>query len=78
MFRRGALSATASLAVVLLAATGCKVQVSNAAPGGSSTADAVQARKLGRDQGRAPDRRAGRGLLPRLQPHQTAPGTAST
>ena len=47
MFRRGALSATASLAVVLLAATGCKVQVSNAAPGGSSTADAVQAGSSG-------------------------------
>jgi len=43
MFRRSALSVAASLAVVLLAATGCKVQVSNAAPGGSSTADAVQA-----------------------------------
>jgi phosphatidylserine/phosphatidylglycerophosphate/cardiolipin synthase-like enzyme len=36
MFRRSALSAAASLAVVLFAATGCKVQVSSAAPGGSS------------------------------------------
>ncbi len=30
-FRRSALSAAASLAVVLFAATGCKIQVSNAA-----------------------------------------------
>ena len=43
MFRRSALSAAASLAVVLLAVTGCKIQVSNAAPGGASTADPVQA-----------------------------------
>jgi hypothetical protein len=43
MFRRSALPATVSLAVVLLAATGCKIQVSGAAPGGSSTAGAVQA-----------------------------------
>jgi phosphatidylserine/phosphatidylglycerophosphate/cardiolipin synthase-like enzyme len=47
MFRRSALSAAASLAVVLFAATGCKIQVSNAAPGGSSTADAVQAGSSG-------------------------------
>src|SRR5690349_16034552 len=43
MFRRSALSAAASLAVVLLAATGCKVQASGAAPDGTSTAGAVQA-----------------------------------
>src|SRR6188472_306215 len=43
MFRRSALSAAASLAVVLLAVTGCKIQVSGAAPGDTSTADAVQA-----------------------------------
>src|SRR5436309_6596700 len=44
MFRRSALSAAASLAVVLLlAVTGCKIQVSGAAPGGTSTAGAVQA-----------------------------------
>ena len=47
MFRHSALSAAASLAVVLFAATGCKVQVSNAAPGGSPTADAVQAGSSG-------------------------------
>src|SRR6201987_1163077 len=39
MFRRSALPAAASLAVVLLAATGCKIQVSGAAP----TSGAVQA-----------------------------------
>ena len=39
MFRRSALTAAASLAVVLLAVTGCKVQVSAADPGGGSTAD---------------------------------------
>ena len=43
MFRRSALTAAASLAVVLLAVTGCKVQVSAADPGGASTAGAVQA-----------------------------------
>jgi hypothetical protein len=43
MFRRSALSAAASLAVVLLAVTGCKIQVSGAAPGGTSTAGAEQA-----------------------------------
>ena len=43
MFRRSALSAAASLAVVLLAVTGCKIQVSGADPGGTSTAGAVQA-----------------------------------
>ena len=32
MFRRSALSAAASLAVVLLAVTGCKIQVSGADP----------------------------------------------
>jgi phosphatidylserine/phosphatidylglycerophosphate/cardiolipin synthase-like enzyme len=47
MFRRSALSAAASLAVVLFAAAGCKIQVSNAAPDGSSTADAVQAGSSG-------------------------------
>ncbi len=41
MFRRSALTAAASLAVVLLAVTGCKVQVS--AADGASTAGAVQA-----------------------------------
>jgi cardiolipin synthase len=41
MFRRSALPAAASLAVVLLAVTGCKIQVSGAAPGGTSTAGAV-------------------------------------
>jgi phosphatidylserine/phosphatidylglycerophosphate/cardiolipin synthase-like enzyme len=40
MFRRSALPAAASLAVVLLAVTGCKIQVSDAAPGGTSTAGA--------------------------------------
>ena len=39
MFRRRALPAAASLAIVLLAATGCKIQVSD----GSSTTGAVQA-----------------------------------
>ena len=43
MFRRSALPAAASLAVVLLAVTGCKIQVSAADPGGTSTAGAVQA-----------------------------------
>ena len=43
MFRRSALPAAVSLAVVLLAVTGCKIQVSDAAPGGTSTAGAVQA-----------------------------------
>ena len=43
MFRRSALSVAASLTVVLLAAAGCKVQVSDAAADGASTADAVQA-----------------------------------
>jgi cardiolipin synthase A/B len=43
MFRRSALTAAASLAVVLLAVTGCKVQVSAADPAGASTAGAVQA-----------------------------------
>ena len=41
MFRRSALPAAASLAVVLLAVTGCKIQVSAADPGGTSTADGV-------------------------------------
>ena len=39
MIRRSVLTAAASLAVVLLAVTGCKVQVSAADPGGASTAD---------------------------------------
>jgi hypothetical protein len=39
MFRRSALPAAASLAVVLLAAAGCDIQLSGAAP----TAGAVQA-----------------------------------
>ena len=43
MFRRSALPVAASLAVVLLAATGCKIQVSGAAADGASTASAVQA-----------------------------------
>jgi hypothetical protein len=43
MFRRSALGGAASLAVVLLAVTGCKIQVSGAAPGDTSTAGAVQA-----------------------------------
>jgi cardiolipin synthase A/B len=43
MFRRNALPAAASLAVVLLAVTGCKIQVSGADPAGTSTAGAVQA-----------------------------------
>src|SRR6266702_8539125 len=43
MFRRSALPAAAALAVVLLAVTGCKIQVSGAAPGSTSTAGAVQA-----------------------------------
>jgi hypothetical protein len=45
MFRRSALPAAASLAVVLLAVTGCKIQVSGADPSGTSpsTATAVQA-----------------------------------
>jgi cardiolipin synthase A/B len=43
MLRRSALPAAASLAVVLLAATGCQFQVSGAAPDGPSTASAVQA-----------------------------------
>jgi cardiolipin synthase A/B len=43
MFRRRALPAAASLAVVLLAATGCKIQVSGPAPDAPSTAAAVQA-----------------------------------
>ena len=43
MFRRSALPAAASLAAVLLAVTGCKIQVSGAAPDGTSTAGAVQA-----------------------------------
>src|SRR6266496_4269387 len=43
MFRRSALPAAASLAVVLLAVTGCQIQVSGAAPGSTSTAGAVQA-----------------------------------
>ena len=79
MFRRSALTAAASLAVVLLAVTGCKVQVSAADPGGASTADRAlhrgrgAGRDLGRDQGRIADRRAGRGLLPRLQPPQRRP-----
>jgi hypothetical protein len=48
MFRRSALPAAASLAVVLLAVTGCKIQVSadpggTSTAGGASTAGAVQA-----------------------------------
>jgi phosphatidylserine/phosphatidylglycerophosphate/cardiolipin synthase-like enzyme len=43
MLRRSALPAVASLAVVLFAVTGCKIQVSDAAPGGTSTTGAVQA-----------------------------------
>ena len=43
MFRRTALPVAASLTVVLLAVTGCKIQVSGAAADGASTADAVQA-----------------------------------
>ena len=73
MFRRSALPAVASLAVVLFAVTGCKIQVSDAAPGGTSTAGAVQAGTSGVTRFRTTDRRAGRGLLPRLQPHQRRP-----
>jgi cardiolipin synthase len=47
MFRRSALPVAASLTVVLLAATGCKIQVSGAAADGASTADAVQAGSSG-------------------------------
>ena len=36
MFRRSAFPAAASLAVVLLAAAGCKIQVSGAAAGGGA------------------------------------------
>ena len=43
MFRRRALPIAASLTVVLLAVTGCQIQVSGAAPDGASTAGAVQA-----------------------------------
>ena len=45
MFRRSrsAIPVAASLTVVLLAATGCKIQVSGAAADGASTASAVQA-----------------------------------
>ena len=43
MFRRTALPVAASLTVVLLAVTGCKIQVSGAAADGASTADAMQA-----------------------------------
>ncbi len=43
MFRRSALPLAASLVVVLLAATGCKIQVSGAAADGASTASVVQA-----------------------------------
>jgi hypothetical protein len=42
MFRRSALAAAASLAVVLLAVTGCKIQVCGATPGGTSTAGACR------------------------------------
>ena len=64
MFRRSALPAAVSLAAVLLAVTGCKIQVSGAAPGGTSTAGAVQAGTSGVTRFRTIDRRAGRGLLP--------------
>ena len=40
-------AAAASLAAVLLAVTGCKIQVSDAAPGGASTAGAVRAASPG-------------------------------
>ena len=70
MFRRSALPAAASLAVVLLAVTGCKIQVSGAAPPTTRARCRPEPR---RDQVRAADRRAGRGLLPRLQPHQRRP-----
>src|SRR5260370_32469183 len=46
MFGRSVLApaaAAASLAAVLLAVTGCRIQVSDAAPGGASTAGAVRA-----------------------------------
>ena len=43
MPRRRALLTAASLTVMLLAATGCQIQVPAAAPDGASTADAVQA-----------------------------------
>ncbi len=50
MFGRSVLvqaSAAASLAAVLFAVTGCKIQVSAAAPGGASTAGAVRAASPG-------------------------------
>lgn len=50
MFGRSVLapaSAAASLAAVLLAVTGCKIQISDTAPGGASTAGAVQAASPG-------------------------------
>ena len=76
MFRRSTLTAAASLAVVLLAVTGCKIQVSDAAPGGTSTAGAVQA-GTSAYQVRTTHRRAGRGLLPVYSLINGA-GTAST
>jgi hypothetical protein len=77
MFRRSALPAAASLAVVLLAATGCRIQVSGAAPDGASTAGAVQAGTSGVTRSGPLIVEQGAGFSPSTA-SSTAPGTAST
>jgi hypothetical protein len=77
MFRRSALPAVASLAVVLFAVTGCKIQVSDAAPGGTSTAGAVQAGTSGVTRSGPLIVEPGAGFSPSTA-SSTAPGTAST
>ena len=72
MFRRSALPAAVSLAAVLLAVTGCKIQVSGAAPGGTSTAGAVQAGTSGVTRSGPLIVEPGAGFS-RLQPHQRRP-----
>ena len=76
MFRRSALPAAASLAVVLLAVTGCKIQVA-ADPGGTSTAGAVQAGTSGVTRSGPLIVEPGAGFSPSTA-SSTAPGAPST
>ena len=77
MFRRSALPAAASLAVVLLAATGCRIQVSGAAPDGPSTTAAVQAGTAGVTRAGPLVVEPGAGFSPSTA-SWAAPGTTST
>ena len=74
MFRRSALSATASLAVVLLAVTGCKVQVSAAGKTGWVFESALSATKVSGDMNLMPGAAARSGPRQHRQPERAEPG----